>query len=166
LRLLDRALDRGLKLVQVRDKSLPPAERKKFAARVIERARRKDAKVLLNSDLALARELSADGVHYTAAGLMSLDEKPAGLLAAASCHTSGELAQAERLGLDFAVLGSINPTTSHPGAAVLGWTGFAQIGRGAGIPVFAIGGVNREDMEQGRAAGAHGLAMIRGAWNV
>jgi 8-oxo-dGTP diphosphatase len=46
----------------------------------------------------------------------------------------------------------------------LGWEGFAQLARGAPIPVFAIGGLRPSDLEESRCRGAHGLAMIRGSW--
>jgi 8-oxo-dGTP diphosphatase len=47
---------------------------------------------------------------------------------------------------------------------LLGWDGFARIARGASIPVYAIGGVQRRDLEAAWRAGAHGVAMISGAW--
>ena len=68
------------------------------------------------------------------------------------------------LGMDFAVLGPVKPTATHPGTATLGWNGFAAIARGSSIPVYAIGGLQRADLPEARAAGAHGVAMIRGAW--
>jgi 8-oxo-dGTP diphosphatase len=36
---------------------------------------------------------------------------------------------------------------------------------GTSIPVYAIGGLTRADMEDAWRAGAHGVAMIRGAWS-
>ncbi len=96
---------------------------------------------------------------------MALKERPKGGLAAASCHTRGELDRAMKLELDFAVLGPVMPTASHEGAAPLGWEGFAAIARGASIPVYAIGGMRREMREEAWRTGAHGTAMISGAWN-
>jgi len=147
----------GLKLVQVRDKDLP--RREEFARSVLRLAHRHGARVLLNGGPAIG-----DGVHYTAAQLMSLRERPQGILAAASCHDAAELERAMALELDFAVLGPVRPTTSHPGARTLGWEGFARLARGASIPVYAIGGVQRTDLETAWRAGAHGVAMISGAW--
>ena len=147
----------GLKLVQVRDKDLP--RREEFARSVLRLAHRQGARVLLNGGPAIG-----DGVHYTAAQLMSLRERPQGILAAASCHDAAELERAMALELDFAVLGPVRPTTSHPGARTLGWEGFARLARGASIPVYAIGGVQRTDLETAWRAGAHGVAMISGAW--
>jgi 8-oxo-dGTP diphosphatase len=144
-------LGQGLKLIQVRDKGL--ANRDAFVRAVTEMARLHGAKVLVNGD-----------THLTAVQLMSLAKRPEGALAAASCHSRAELAQAMRLGLDFAVLGPVKATASHPGTALLGWDGFAEIARGASIPVYAIGGLRAQDLPAARRAGAHGLAMISGAW--
>lgn len=103
--------------------------------------------------------------HLSSAQLMAAKARPAGDLVAASCHTSAELDQAMALGLDFAVLGPVLPTASHPGAPALGWTGFAALAAGASIPVYALGGLKPTDLARARAAGAHGLAMISGSWS-
>jgi 8-oxo-dGTP diphosphatase len=148
----------GLKLVQLRDKAL--AGRLEFAAEVIRLAHQYGARVLLNGGPDLA-----DGVHFTSRQLMALETRPACGLAAASCHTRAELEHAMHLGLDFAVLGPVKSTVSHPGAIPLGWDGFAALAAGAGIPVYAIGGMRPDDLPAARAAGAHGIAMISGAWD-
>jgi 8-oxo-dGTP diphosphatase len=46
----------------------------------------------------------------------------------------------------------------------LGWERFAALIEGTTIPVYAIGGLTRADLEDAWRAGAHGVAMIRGAW--
>lgn len=152
-----RRLAGDLRLIQVRDKAMP--QREAFARAVIELAHRHGAKVLVNGGPALG-----DGVHFSAAQLMQLQARPAQGLAAASCHDAAELARAMALGLDFAVLGPVKATTTHPKAQPLGWEGFARVARGASIPVYAIGGLQPPDLEDAWRAGAHGLAMIRGAW--
>jgi 8-oxo-dGTP diphosphatase len=108
---------------------------------------------------------AADGIHFTAEQLMSLHTRPKdAALVGASCHDVGELGHAMAIGLDFAVLGPVKATASHPGARTLGWDGFRRIAAGASIPVYAIGGLRRSDLDDARRAGAHGLAMIRGSW--
>jgi 8-oxo-dGTP diphosphatase len=151
-------LDAGLKLIQVRDKGL--ARREEFARSVLRLAHRRGAKVMLNGGPAIG-----DGIHYTAAQLLALRQRPRGDLAAASCHNRAEIEYAMALELDFAVLGPVKATASHTGAPTLGWEGFARLARGASIPVYAIGGVRRADLETAWRAGAHGLAMISGAWS-
>jgi 8-oxo-dGTP diphosphatase len=152
---LERRLEQGLKLLQVREPAL--RDRELFTQQVIGRAHRFGCKVLVKAPFP-----QADGIHYTAAQLMSLAERPKGLLVAASCHTREELERAMRLELDFAVLG---PVKEKRGSAPLGWGGFQRIAEGASIPLYAIGGLTRADLEDAWRAGAHGVAMIRGAWS-
>jgi 8-oxo-dGTP diphosphatase len=162
---LNFRLREGLRLIQVRDKSLP--DRTGFVKKVIDLAHRHGAKVLVNGGAVGKDGMHAmgDGIHFTATQLMSLTKRPATGLAAASCHTHDELARAMHLELDFAVLGPVRKTASHEGAATLGWDGFAAIARGASIPVYAIGGMRRGEIEAAWRAGAHGLAMISGSWS-
>ncbi len=161
---IERRLREGLRLLQLRDKNLAPDVRARFAREALALARRHGAKLLVNSDLALARAIGADGVHYGARELLALDARPAGLLAGASCHNREELDAAMRLDLDFAVLGPVDRTPSHPDAAPLGWRAFAELARGCTLPIYAIGGLRGADLEAAWRAGAHGVAMISGSW--
>jgi 8-oxo-dGTP diphosphatase len=153
---LERRLEQGLKLVQLREPCLSTKDRRIFYGNAIGRARRHGCKVM-------AKEAypGADGIHFTALQLRGLTQRPKDLLAAASCHTREELEHAMRLELDFAVLG---PVKEKADLQPLGWARFAEIARGASIPVYAIGGLAAPDLEDAWRAGAHGLAMIRGAW--
>ncbi|MGH8675967.1 MAG: Nudix family hydrolase [Burkholderiales bacterium] len=159
---IELRLKQGLRLVQVRDKGLH--DRAGFARAVIALAHRHGAKVLVNGDEAAARAVGADGVHWSAAALGSAQARPAGLLCGASCHTAAELERAAALECDLAVLGPVLDTTTHAGST-LGWDRFADLARGAPIPVFAIGGLRPSDLDEARRSGAHGLAMIRGSWS-
>lgn len=150
-------LELGLRLILVRDRELP--RREDFVRSVVRLARRHGAKTLVSGGPAIG-----DGLHFTAAELMRLRARPGNGLAGASCHSAAELAHAMALEMDFAVLGPVKPTPSHPGALPLGWEGFARIARGASIPVYAIGGMQRADLHAAWRAGAHGVAMISGAW--
>jgi 8-oxo-dGTP diphosphatase len=157
---LERALEHGLKLVQLREPGLGADERRVFCENAIGRAHRFGCKVMVK-----APHPRADGIHFTASQLMNLPEKPGGILVAASCHTREELERAMRLELDFVVLGPVKATASHPHAATMGWEAFAELVRGLAVPVYAIGGLTRDDLEDAWRAGAHGVAMIRGAWS-
>jgi 8-oxo-dGTP diphosphatase len=145
-------LESGLKLVQVREPGLGAKERELFTQQVIGLAHRHGCKVMAKEPIA-----GADGIHLTAANLISLGKRPRGMVAA-SCHTRAELEKAMALELDFAVLGPVKDK------AAVGWPKFAELARGATIPVYAIGGLTRADLEDAWTAGAQGVAMIRGAW--
>ncbi|MDO8351123.1 MAG: Nudix family hydrolase [Gallionella sp.] len=164
MRLLQTALRNGLRLLQLREKNLPREALRELALRVVALAHEHGAKVLLNGDVALAQEVGADGVQLTATQLAELTERPAVDWCAASCHSTGELRLAEKLGCDFAVLSPVLPTQSHPGAAHLGWESFAAIAAGSTIPVYALGGLKQADMHTARLHGAQGIALLRQAW--
>jgi len=161
---LGRALGAGVGLVQVREPQMAPDELAAFASAVKARARRTGARVLLNADVELARRLALDGVHLKSAQLASLPARPDLPLVGASCHDARELAAAQALGADFAVLGPVMPTLSHPGACTLGWDALGRLIEGCEIPVYALGGLGPGDLEKAWTAGAHGVAMQRAAW--
>ena len=162
---LEARLHEGLKLVQLREKGLPREALLRLARAAAGLARSHGAKLLVNADAELAREAGADGVHFPARSLMRLGARPHGMLAGASCHDATELAHAMRLELDLVVLGPVLATDSHPGAATLGWPGFAQLARGASIPVYAIGGMQPASLQAAWQAGGHGIAMLGAAWS-
>ena len=157
---LDAALAAGLRRVQLRAPGADAATWRHVAAQAVARCRAADAQVLVNGDVDLARELGA-GVHLRAAQLAALNERPEGIVAA-SCHTADDLRHAERLGCDFAVLGHVADTPSHPDRTPLGWDGFARLREDASLPIYAIGGLAREDLIRAREHGAQGIAAIRG----
>ena len=68
------------------------------------------------------------------------------------------------MGCDFAVVGTLASTPSHPQAEVLGWEGFAQLREHVSMPLYAIGGLGAEDLERARRHGAQGIAAIRALW--
>ena len=161
---IERALKGGLRLLQVRGKDWPPLLFEAYASAVVSRARKHGARVLVNADVELALRSGADGVHLTASQLAAMKRRPGLPLVGASCHDRVELRRAEDLGADFAILGPVQSTPTHPDALPLGWEGFRQIAADSTIPVFALGGLHDGDRQQALASGAHGLAMLRGAW--
>lgn len=161
---LSAALEGGLMMIQIREKQLAEKELELFAERVIEVAAPYEAKVFINSDLDLAHALHASGVHFSSRQLMMLPSKPQGLLCGASCHNEAELAQAASLGLDYVMLSPVQPTLSHQGAPVLGWDKFAGLIKDYPLPVFALGGMQRNDLAMARTKGAHGIALQRAIW--
>ena len=162
---LRSALAQGLKMIQVREKQLAPEELRQFARKVIAEATPYSAKVFINADLDSAQKLDAAGVHFSSAQLMALQSKPQGLLCGASCHNQSELVQAAKLGLDYVMLSPVQPTMSHPEASALGWECFAQLIEGYSLPVFALGGMQLNDLHHARTKGAHGIALQRAIWD-
>jgi 8-oxo-dGTP diphosphatase len=161
---LDIALASGLRLVQLRDKSLADDERLHLACETVRRAHARGARVLVNGSVELAHAAGADGVHLDAAAAAAQTTRPACDWVGVSCHNAAELAHAAALDADFALLSPVLPTLTHPGAPTLGWEAFAALTAASPIPVYGLGGLDRDDVVLAQSHGAHGVALLRGAW--
>jgi 8-oxo-dGTP diphosphatase len=160
----ERAFGRGLRLAVVREKTWPAERLQPFAAAMLALASTHRATLLLNGDADIARSLGFAGVHWTAQRLAAATSRPEGMLAAASCHTREDIARAGDVALDFAMLGPVRATPTHPQATPLGFEGFAATVEGAQLPVFALGGLGIDDLDVAIDHGAHGVALRRAAW--
>ncbi len=159
---LEEALDEGLRLIQVRDKGWPAAQRLWFAEAVTRIARQRGALVLINDDAGIARRAGADGLHLSAPALAACRERPDFAWVGASCHDAKELDHAAELGLDYALLSPVLPTPTHPEATGLGWPAFSGLIAGRPLPVFALGGMKKDLLATAQGHGAHGIALMRG----
>jgi 8-oxo-dGTP diphosphatase len=116
--------------------------------------------------LAARLEGAVAGLHVPGRFLATMKSRPvpAPLLFGASCHDAAQLQAACALGADYAFLGPVHPTASHPGAPGMGWERFCELVRDLPLPVYAIGGLGPADLDAAWAAGAQGIAAIRALW--
>jgi 8-oxo-dGTP diphosphatase len=163
---LQRRLDEGIRLVQLRAKGLDDEAYASLADQVIKACHASGARVLLNADADLAVQLGADGIQLSSQRLQQATDRglPDNLLLGASCHTAQELAQAHSIHADFALLSPVKPTASHPDAAALGWEAFERLVASCAMPVYALGGMTPVDLDDAIAHGAQGIAAIRALW--
>lgn len=161
---LEAALNNGLRLVQLREKDYSRVALRALALKMLPLVRQHEARLIINADIELSKEIGADGVQLTGVQLAGLSVRPDVEWCAASCHSAAELRRAEALGCDFALLSPVLATQSHPGAPHLGWEKFAAIAAGSSIPVYALGGLTHADMHTAWQHGAHGVALLRQAW--
>jgi 8-oxo-dGTP diphosphatase len=106
------------------------------------------------------------GLHAPARCLAGLAVRPVpgSMWFGVSCHSREELEAARAAGADYAFLGNVLPTASHPGRPGLGWDAFSTMVAELPLPVYAIGGLGLADLEDAWDAGAQGIAAIRGLW--
>jgi 8-oxo-dGTP diphosphatase len=163
---LQRLLDAGIRLVQLRAKSLGGADFDVLARAVIERCRARGARVILNGPPEQCLRLGADGVHLSSEHLMALSSRPlpADSLVGASCHDDRQIAHAGRIGVDFIMVSPVQATASHPGVAPLGWDGLRRLLEPAIVPAYALGGLSPADLATAWGQGAQGVAAIRSLW--
>jgi 8-oxo-dGTP diphosphatase len=161
---LQSACDKGLQLVQLREPGLDGEGLRQLFHAVREITRRAGSRLLVSSRH--PRELweQADGVHLTAEALNMANDRPDVPWVGASVHDAQELHRAGELGVDFAVLGPVKSTPTHPEQVPLGWAAFERLATDTAIPLYAIGGLSAEDLDSSRQHGSHGVALLSAAW--
>ncbi len=101
------------------------------------------AQLLVDNDPLLLEQFTVAGLHLTSTELFQHTRRPiaANYLLGVSCHNAAELAHAQQVMADFAVLSPVLPTPTHPAARALGWHRFARWVAGLNFPVYALGGM-------------------------
>lgn len=163
---LHQSLQSGVRLVQLRAKQLSPLHYQRLAREARRLCLEYEAILLMNASPVKAVELDADGVHLSSHRLMGLSQRPLAVdkWVAASCHNAEQLAHAARIGVDFAVLGPVLTTPSHPHTLPLGWKRFQTLVAQVPFPVYALGGMEPAHLEKAWNCGAQGIAAIRALW--
>lgn len=153
--------EQGIQLVRFRTR--PNAMASEGILLWVAKARSLGIEVLIDGSVSIVEASDAAGLHLRGSALHELSRRPIAedRWLAASCHNARELAQAAQLGVDFAVLGPVLPTASHPGAPALGWGRFESLVADASFPVYALGGIGPREIPLAREHGAQGVAAIR-----
>ncbi len=162
LETLESILSKGVKMVQLREKDLSDRELYELALKVRELTKRYGAKLLINERADIARAVEADGVHLPERSLPPSVVKKLfpDLIVGFSAHSLESLKYAEDQGADFAVLGPVFKTSSHPDAEPIGTLKFKEWVDQVKIPVYALGGITWEKVKRCYRAGAYGVAGI------
>jgi thiamine-phosphate diphosphorylase len=137
-----------------------------LACRIAELQDETGAWLIVNDRADVALTSGARGLQLTSRSMAPADARRSApnLAIGASVHLSGDAARAVSGGARWVVAGHVSDTESHAGEKGRGTEFIGQLASEHAIPVIAIGGVRPEHVAGLRAAGAHGVAVIRGVW--
>jgi thiamine-phosphate pyrophosphorylase len=156
-----QALDAGLPAVQLRDKDLPGRMLFELAERLRVATRRTGALLFVNDRVDVARAVDADGVQLGASTLpvdVARTLLPPGALVGESTHALDEVRDTRA---DFVVFGPIYDTPSKRAYGPPQGNRVYDALAAAPVPLIAIGGIEPAAAARLRAAGVHGVAVIR-----
>lgn len=160
--LAEAVLAAGARWVQLRDKEATTRALAALARQVGARVQAAGGVFIVNDRLDVALAVGADGVH------LGQDDLPArearglapGLVLGVSTHGVDQARRAQADGADYVALGSIYPTGSKAGFALVGLAALRRIRPLVRAPLVAIGGITVERVPDVRAAGADAVAVI------
>ena len=156
----------GVRYLQLRMKEAPRDAVLETARRVRAITLGSDSLFILNDDVAIAREVDADGVHL-GQGDLPLDEArrlwPApGKRFGLSTHNELQAVMASRRSPDYIGVGPVfaTPTKAVPDP-VLGLERMASIVRSSPVAAVAIGGIDRGNLAEVLRSGARNFCVVR-----
>ena len=165
-RLIDvvrESLDGGVTMVQLREKTLEEGKFLEEAKELQALCRERGVPFLVNDNVEIAREMNADGVHVGQSDMEALDVRailgPDKILGV-SAQTVEQALLAQAHGADYLGVGAVFPTGSKDDAVEVPFETLKAICQAVRIPVVAIGGISKANVEQLRGSGICGVAVI------
>jgi thiamine-phosphate pyrophosphorylase len=162
------ALDGGVKLIQLREKSHDAKRIIKLAKKVRELTSIYDAIFIMNDRIDIAQIVDADGVHL---GQDDVDIKDARsilgdkMIIGISTHCPEQAQKAQEQGADYIGVGPIFTTPTKPGRTAV-TTDYAKwVSANINIPWYAIGGIDMSNIQDVLNAGATRVAVVRAIIN-
>ena len=160
LKRLEKVVQTGVKSVILREKDLSDSEYITLAEEVVKICHRYGKRCILHSHPDIVGVTGADGVHVTMNDFRRM--KNNGIFTGVSCHSVDEVREAERLGADYVIAGHIFQTDCKKNLAPRGIEFLNQICNAVEIPVYAIGGIDNNNIESVIKAGATGVCIMSG----
>jgi len=159
-----RALEGGVRAVQLREKDLSSAALYRLAAELRSITSDFDARFIINDRPDIALAVGADGVHI---GVNSLPVVAARRLLGQdkiigySAHGIDEALRAQADGADFVTFGPLYPTPSKAAyGEPCGVKKLAEAVSALDIPVIALGGISPANITEALSADVQGVAVI------
>ena len=168
LRVAEDYLQGGLKILQYRHKhrNISEASRKSYlkTAQALGDLRKKYSfTFIINDDLEAFHQVQADGIHVGKddESLEICRKQVGNKIVGYSSHSLEEAIEAEKRGADYVAFGAIFPTTTKgPGHPVQGVEKLKSVVKTLCVPVVAIGGIGRHNVQDVVETGVAMVAMI------
>ena len=154
----------GPKGIILREKDLPEAEYLELARQTAEICDRYQTPCVLHSFPGIALELGVKRLHLPLPILRNLspNERAYFTVLGASCHSAEDAREAEALGCTYITAGHIYETDCKKGLPGRGIGFLKKICETVSVPVYAIGGIGAENIQEIKNAGAAGGCIMSG----
>ena len=162
---IEEAIKGGVKIVQLREKNISTKDFYEKALKVKEICKNYGALFIINDRLDIAQAVGADGVHLGQSDIPIekareiLKDK---FLIGATARNVEEAKRAELLGADYIGSGAIFGTSTKDNAKKLEMEELKKIVASIEIPVFAIGGINVNNVSSLKNIGLQGICAVSG----
>ena len=159
----EEAMKGGITFLQLREKHLPEAAFLKEAIEIRDLARKYQIPFVINDNIEIAQKAEADGVH------VGQDDMPVeevrqilgpDKIIGVSAHNVEEAVRAEQGGADYLGVGAVYPTSTKENTSAVSMEEMKKICQTVSIPVVAIGGIKKDNMNVLTGTGVDGIAVV------
>ncbi|MBS3780714.1 MAG: thiamine phosphate synthase [Desulfovermiculus sp.] len=161
---LEQAVQGGVSLVQLREKTMPTRNLVALAKRMKAFLTDHSIPLIINDRVGVALAVDADGVHLGQDDMHPLDVRPLigpNRILGLSINTEEQLREAQTLPVDYLGVGPVFATqTKKDSKPVLGLDKLSSMCRKKHFPAVGIGGINVQNASEVIAAGAEGIAVV------
>ncbi len=157
------AVPGGVGVIQLRDKSGSARQVLEFSRKIAAYVRGR-VLFIVNDRADVAIAAGADGVHLGQEDLPIAEARrmmgPRAVIGA-SCQSYAQAKEAQRQGADYIGFGSVFKTLTKPARAPMDLRLLQRVARDIAIPVFAIGGIDADNIARLNAIGVEHFAVCR-----
>ena len=155
----------GVDLIQLRGKDRSIEELVELAAELHELTARSFTPLIVNDHAEVASKVPVEGVHVGQDDdSIEVVRRKAGrpVVVGKSTHSLGQARAAQREGADYIGFGPIFATPTKPDYRPIGLKDINRVHFDVTLPIFCIGGIKIDNLEQVIVAGAHRVAIVSG----
>ena len=155
----------GAGLIQLREKNVTEEEYIAYAKEALKACRDTGAKLIINDSISVCAAAGADGVHLGQGDASPREARRIlgdGAIIGVTAKTVEQARQAEADGADYLGSGAVFGTSTKADAVKMDIATLREIAAAVSIPVYAIGGINAENISLLRGSGVYGAAVVSG----
>jgi thiamine-phosphate pyrophosphorylase len=162
-RVAEQMVTGGVDLIQLRGKGKSIDELVNLASEIHQVTTRSDTPLIVNDYAEIATRVPVEGVHLGQDDdsiLVARQKAGRNLIIGKSTHSLAQAHAAQGEGADYIGFGPIFATPTKPDYKPIGLGDIRQVHLDVGIPIFCIGGINIDNLQQVIDAGAKRVVMV------
>ena len=157
------AIRGGVTCLQLREKELDSGSFFEEAEKIKLLCNKSNVPFIVNDNVEIAVKCSADGVHIGQEDMAAAEVRRIigkDMILGVSAQTVEQAKKAEQDGADYLGVGAVFPTSTKLDAADVPYDTLKEICAAVKIPVVAIGGIKRENINMLSGSGISGIAVV------
>lgn len=160
---VEQALEGGVTCVQLREKQMDDDDFLREAIEIKQLCKKYNTPFIVNDNVTVAVACSADGIHVGQSDMQAENVREIigdRMILGVSAQTVEQAVEAERHGADYIGVGAVFSTATKPDAVEVSFDTLKKICHAVSIPVVAIGGINKKNLENLKNSGIDGVALV------